>query len=203
MSSLPFRVLLITDEQACARAGRGVVETLALALADDAPNVAVLLRAKGAPKPAVLETARGLKRLCDAAGAKLLVHTHADVAIEVGALGVHLAEGAPVPVAQRLWVGASRHADASLDEESLRGLSYVTLSPVFRPTSKRDDERPTLGLDGLRARTATSTVPVVALGGIDETNARACFEAGAAAVAVLGAVMEADDPRAVLARLLL
>lgn len=201
MSPLPFRLLLITDEQVCARAGRSVVETVALALADHAPDVAVLFRDKSSSKAEVLQTARALKRLCDEAGAKLLVHTHADVALEVGALGVHLKDGAPLPGTEGLLVGASRHAAASLDDESVRGLSYVTLSPVFRPTSKPNDARPTLGLDGLRERCERSAVPVVALGGIDPSNARDCFEAGAAAVAVLGAVIGAIDPRSSLLRI--
>lgn len=198
MSPLPFRVLLITDEDTCARRGRTVVETVALALAGGAPDVAVLLRDKGSSRARVLEAARALKRLCDDAGAKLLVHTHADVALEVGAAGVHLADGVPAPSGSGLLVGASRHAAASLDDDDTRGFDYVALAPVFRPTSKRGDTREPLGLEGLRERCERSVVPVVALGGIDEKNAQACLEAGASAVAVVGAVMAAIDPRSSL-----
>lgn len=201
MSPLPFRVLLITDEDTCARAGRGVVETVALALAGDAPDVAVLLRDKVSSKSRVLQAARALQRLCDDARAKLLVHTHVDVALDVGAFGVHVADGVPPPVVPGLLVGASRHAGASLDNDDVHGLGYVTLSPVFRPTSKPADDRPTLGLEGLRERCARSAVPVIALGGIDEENALECFAAGASAVAVVGAVMGAAHPRVVVAGL--
>lgn len=195
MSALPFRVLLLTDERAAATAGRSVVETVALALDGAFPEVAVLLRAKGSAPRDVDATARALLPHVRGAGARLIIHSRVDVALRVGAFGVQLADGVAAPAKDTgLFVGGSRHADAPLDEEDLRGLDYAVLAPVFPPTSKPFDERPALGLEGLRERCARSDWPIVALGGVDAARARACLDVGADAVAVLGSVMAAKDP---------
>ncbi len=198
MAALPFRVLLITDEGACAKAGRGVVETVTLALSGGPSDVAVLLRAKRAPPERVLQLALELKRVTDDAGALLLVHTHVDVALAVGAFGVHVADGVPTPDAGGLLLGASRHRGASLAGDEVAGLDYVMLAPVFGANSKPDDTRAPLGLETFARACADSSLPVVALGGVDGTNARACMDAGASGVAVVAAVMSAADPRAAL-----
>ena len=81
------------------------------------------------------------------------------------------------------------------------GADAVTLSPIFVSASK-PGYGPALGLERLGEVAAVSPVPVIALGGIeDEAGVRACLEAGAAAVAVMGAVMRAADPAGLLARL--
>lgn len=200
--ALPFSLVLITDEGAAAKAGRSVVATIEAALGEDAERIAVLLRSKGRGYTEVLEQARALQRVTERAGAQLIVHTHLEVADAVNAYGVHLVDGAIAPrAAGRRW-GVSRHVDtfpAGCDDEQL---SWVTLSPIFTPTSKPDDKRRPLGLDGLRARCSESTVPVIALGGVTPNNILACAEAGAAAAAVLGAVMAARDPRLVVQQLL-
>lgn len=206
MDAFPFRLLLITDEDACRRRGRSVVETVALALSAGGDGVAVLLRDKTGSAAAIEDSARALKRVTDEAGAKLLVHTHIDVARRVKAFGAHLADGVPAPDARgtgsELLLGASRHASTVRGDDERRSIDYVMLAPVFAPFSKPDDQRPPLGTEGLAALCRESPVPVVALGGIDAGNASACLHAGARAVAVLGAVMAAEDPRGALASLL-
>ncbi|MGH6945073.1 MAG: thiamine phosphate synthase, partial [Geminicoccaceae bacterium] len=77
---------------------------------------------------------------------------------------------------------------------------YVTLSPVVASASK-PGYGPPLGAAGRAGAVATSTVPIVALGGITAANVTECLAAGAAAVAVMGAVMTADDPEAATASL--
>lgn len=73
------------------------------------------------------------------------------------------------------------------------GVDYVFVSPVF-PTTSKPGYGPALDVAGLEAICAASQVPVYALGGITPANARACLAAGAAGVAVMGAVMAATDP---------
>jgi thiamine-phosphate pyrophosphorylase len=78
------------------------------------------------------------------------------------------------------------------------GASYLTISPVAETPSKPGHGPPT-GVDGVRrAATLAGTTPVFALGGVDVGNAAAMREAGAYGVAVMGAVMRAEDPAAVL-----
>jgi thiamine-phosphate pyrophosphorylase len=77
------------------------------------------------------------------------------------------------------------------------GADYVTLAPVFESASK-PGYGPALGLDGLRAVVRDLAVPVLALGGIGPDDVQGCLRAGAAGVAVMGGVMRAEDPGAVL-----
>lgn len=207
--ALPFRVLVITDRAACATRGRGVLETVARALAGvDARDVAVLYRDKARSPEHNLRTVAALRTLCRHAGARVLVHTHVFVATSLGLDGAHLASDAlttagEVALARSLLapgalLGVSVHRGDQVPLE----VDYAMLAPVFAPSSKPHDTRPPLGLDGLRAACTATPVPLIALGGIDDGNARACFDAGARAVAVLGAVMSAPDPARTLRRVL-
>jgi thiamine-phosphate pyrophosphorylase len=108
----------------------------------------------------------------------------------LGADAVHLAGGDPLPSAPVGLTGRSCHGVPRLSGED-----YVTLSPVF-PTATKPGYGPPLGPAGAAA--LAGDVPWLALGGIDSPErAAACAAAGARGVAVLGAVMRADDPEAV------
>jgi thiamine-phosphate pyrophosphorylase len=125
---------------------------------------------------------------------------------ELGLAGAHVSARANVSEVRALLppgalLGASRHEGDALDEKALTSVDYVTLSPIFQPLSKVAARAP-LGVDSLsRACAASRTTPLVALGGIDHRNARACRGAGAPAVAVIGAVMASHDPRRALSAL--
>lgn len=88
-------------------------------------------------------------------------------------------------------VGVSCHDAAEI--EAAATADYVTVSPVFATESK-PGYGPALGVDGLHQLVCGTTVPVYALGGIDADTASRCRAAGAAGVAVMGALMRADDP---------
>ncbi|HEY5657256.1 MAG TPA: thiamine phosphate synthase [Myxococcota bacterium] len=132
------------------------------------------------------------------APARVLVNRRADVALAVAADGVHLGfDAMDVADARRVLgdaalVGISTHAPDEL--RGAPGLSYAHLAPIFAPLSKAAT-RPALGLAGL-AEAARWGVPLFAQGGIDCHNARAAIEAGAAGVAVTGAILMAEDPGA-------
>ena len=74
-----------------------------------------------------------------------------------------------------------------------RRCDYVTLSPIF-PSPSKPAYGPALGIEALAATAAQVRIPVLALGGVDATNLRACLDAGAAGAAVMGGIMGADDP---------
>jgi thiamine-phosphate pyrophosphorylase len=98
----------------------------------------------------------------------------------------------------RLVVGRSCHTVAELEAARRDAVDRVTYSPVFATASK-PGYGPALGLDGLAAGCrAVSGLSVIALGGVEPGRARDCVEAGAAGVALMGAVMRADDPAAVV-----
>jgi thiamine-phosphate pyrophosphorylase len=95
-------------------------------------------------------------------------------------------------------VGRSCHTVAELAAARRDGVDRVTYSPVFATESK-PGYGPALGLDGLATGCrAVPDLPVLALGGVAPGRARACAAAGAAGVALMGTVMRADDPAAVV-----
>jgi thiamine-phosphate pyrophosphorylase len=131
---------------------------------------------------------------------RVVVNRRVDVALAAGADGVHLGFDAMAPEDARAllgpdaWVGVSAHAAEEVLGLAPAALSYAHLAPVFAPLSKAA-ERPALGLDALR-RACAGPLPVLAQGGISAANAAACLRAGAAGVAVTGAILLADEPDA-------
>ena len=190
------RVFVITDATAC-RTG-GVVATIARMLHDVDVEGAVAVVGRRLT-PAVL---RALLPICRRAGALLLAHTDARLVGPLGLDGVHLPSTSSPRLARlqmppgRL-LGQSRHAGDDLDDAD-DPVDYATVSPIFSPTSKPDDDRPTLGVEAL----ARHRLPVVALGGIHAGNARACTAQGAVGIAVVSAVLSSVDPRRALLSLL-
>jgi len=137
-------------------------------------------------------SARALFQLVEAAlelpnphGSKIIVNTRADVAIAIGAAGVHLPSGSPPA---RVWrrpgflVGVSCHSVADVRQAEIEGADYVVFGPIFSPRSKIIRAEPR-GLDDLRRAAAAVRIPVLALGGVTRENSAACLSAGAAGIA--------------------
>jgi thiamine-phosphate pyrophosphorylase len=143
------------------------------------------LRIPGAPGRALEKEARAV---IPTAPVPLLVNARVDVALAVGAFGVHLPEqDVPVAAARRLLgdrlVGRSVHSlEAALEAES-DGADYLVLGPVFA-TATHSHLEP-LGLEALREVAARVRVPVLAIGGVDEARAAECLAAGAAGFAAI------------------
>jgi thiamine-phosphate pyrophosphorylase len=151
----------------------------------------VQLRVK-APTATVVERGRGFRDL----GVTFVVNDDVDAALELGADGVHLGQGDAGAEAARgagLLLGRSA---ASLEQAVGLDADYVGAGPVWDSPSKEDAD-PAIGLDGLRAICAAVDVPVIAIGGVDASNAAACIEAGAAGVAVIRAATDPALRRAV------
>jgi len=133
----------------------------------------------------------------------ILVNRRLDVALALGDAGVHLGAVAVAPEDARrllgpsLPVGVSTHAPAEVAAAARAGASYAFLAPIFAPRSKAAT-RPALGLAAL-AEASRAGIPVLAQGGCDAANAAALLAAGAAGLAVTGAILMADDPRAAAA----
>ncbi|MCS7251663.1 MAG: thiamine phosphate synthase [Thermoflexus sp.] len=186
-------LLVITDRRLARRPLLPLIEEILAAGARW-----VMVREKDLPEDKLASLVQAVMGPARRAGAFVVVNTHASVAAACEADGVHLPQGFSVAEARRIvgpgrWVGISAH---NL-EEALRGAEeeadYITLSPIF-PSISKPGYGPTLGLDTLREVARAVPIPVIALGGITPENARACREAGAAGIAVLGSVMGAEDP---------
>ncbi len=169
-------------------------ETGRAAVADGA--TVVQLRRKGASTEELLVAGRGFLLL----DATFIVNDDVEAALRLGADGVHLGrddEGAERAVAGGLLLGRS----ASSVEEARAGerlrAAYVGAGPVWSTPSKEDADPP-IGLDGLGEICRAVSVPVVAIGGVDASNAADCIRAGAAGVAVIRAARDARALRAAI-----
>jgi thiamine-phosphate pyrophosphorylase len=189
------RLYLITDRRATG--GRPLVDVVAAALAaagGRAHEVAVQLREKDLEARALFELARALRAVTAAAGARLFVNDRIDVALAAGADGVHLTERSVRvidvhPLAPSLAVGVSTHTRAQVEGAAREGADFVVFGPVFETPSKPGTS---VGLASL-SDVCRIGIPVVALGGIDATNARECLNAGARGVACIRSVMSATE----------
>jgi len=149
-----------------------------------------------------------LAALCDRVAAaararradvRILVNRRVDVALACGADGVQLGfDAMPVAAARALLgpgaaIGVSAHAPAEVQAAADAGATHAQLAPIFAPLSKATTRAP-LGLAALRA--CAGALPVLAQGGIEARNAGDVVRAGAAGVAVTGAILAAGDPAA-------
>jgi len=188
--------------------GRGPVELAAALLAGGARLLQLRLEAAAARE--LLAAASAIRPLARGAGALFLVNDRPDVAVAVEADGVHLGQDdLPVVAARRVLgpdrlIGVSTH---SLDEAraaAAAGADYIGVGPVYATTSKANALEPR-GLELVRAVRAAVGCPIVAIGGITPETAPLVRAAGADAVAMIGAFVQAPDPaaavRAALARL--
>jgi thiamine-phosphate pyrophosphorylase len=133
------------------------------------------------------------------AGVQLIINDRADIALAIGASGVHLGQDDLSPEAARKLLGpqavigySTHNVDQAISATKLP-IDYLAIGPIFS-TSTKSDTAPVLGLDGLRTvRRAIGAFPLVAIGGITLTNARAVIDAGADSVAVISALLSAAD----------
>jgi thiamine-phosphate pyrophosphorylase len=188
---------LVTDPAMTAR--RGLAETVAAAVAGGV--TLVQLRDKTGPVRAVVEAGRALRALLAPLGVPLIVNDRIEVAQAIGADGVHVGPGDPAPGAARALlgpdaiIGFSINAAARLGEFDPAAVDYVGLGPLF-PTGTKADAAPALGEAAFAALRRRLPCPVVAIGGIDATNAARAIAAGADGVAVVSSICAAADPRA-------
>ncbi len=168
-----------------------------LARALDAGVRLVQLREKALDRDALEALAEQVLSLVARYDAMLLINSVADIAVQMGAQGVHLPGGA-LPQAARdrigssFLIGYSTHTCAELD--CADGADFVTYSPIFTPGSKPGYDGVEAGLAGLANAVAHSRLPVYALGGITPSRAARCRTTGCAGVAVMSGILAARDP---------
>jgi thiamine-phosphate pyrophosphorylase len=196
---------LITDRRATNGRALDTVLTQALegaARANVSPGtVAVQLREKDLEARALVELARPLRALTARYGAALYINDRADVALAVGADGVHLSGTSLSPseiavIAPTLSIAISAHGSSDLQRAIATSgetdIQFAVLGPIFDTPSKRGYGAP-LGLGALAAARAIP-FPVLAIGGVTVGNCRSCLDAGAAGIACIRAVLADPDP---------
>jgi thiamine-phosphate pyrophosphorylase len=193
-------LLLLTDRLQVP-ADRGMAEVIAAAVG--AGVRAVVVRERDLEDHERAELVSYLRKVLAPVGGTLVV-----AAPTVGRpVGVHLRRGDPPPRTRPVLLGRSCHDATELARAAAEGCDYVTLSPVASSASK-PGHGPALGPEGF-AELAQQTgdahgrrPAMYALGGVTPDNAGDWLAAGADGVAVMGGVMRADDPGAVVEDLL-
>lgn len=196
-----FYAILDRDDEALARA---------LVAGGGARVLQVRIKPRGgaaAPAAELVRIAAMARRVCDEAGAALVVNDRVDVALAVDADGVHLGQtDLPLAAARalaggRLWIGISTHDLAQVRAAVAGGADYLGYGPVFATGTKADPD-PVQGVGRLREAVALAgETPVVAIGGITPADVDAVYGAGAAAVCAIGAVNDAPDVAATARRM--
>jgi thiamine-phosphate diphosphorylase len=146
----------------------------------------------------LVRAGRMARRVCTEHGAALVINDRIDVALAVGADGVHLGQtdlplAAARSIAGRLWIGISTHDVAQVRAARDGGADYLGYGPVFATATKRNPDA-VQGVAALRAAVAEAGgIPVVAIGGITPGHAASVYAVGASAICAIGAVTGAAD----------
>ena len=195
MNKIDFNLYLITGRnQTLGRPLEWVVEA---ALAGGVR--AVQLREKELGIRPLIALAVRLRELTRRYGALLLVNERLDVCLEAEADGVHLrSDGLPPPVARRLLgkekiIGVSCHSLEEALAAERGGADFITLGPLFATPSKKGMGTP-IGLPLFRSAVEKLTIPVFALGGAGISTVEPIMKQGAGGIAVISALMSAEDP---------
>jgi len=163
-------------------------------------------RDKDADDEVRLAIARQLCELCHRYSALFIVNDRVDIALAVGADGVHLGQqDLPLPLARQLLgaqrlIGRSTKNPDEMQQAIAEGADYIGVGPVYETPTKAG--RAAAGLEYVRYAAAHATIPWFAIGGIDQNNVSEVLAAGAKQVAVVRAIMQSDQPTAVTQALL-
>ncbi|MGW3612755.1 thiamine phosphate synthase, partial [Micromonospora sp. NPDC005163] len=182
-ATLPSGVVVLTDR----RVARGALDQVVAGAVAGGVRW-VVLREKDLPRAERAALAADLRAILADAGGTLIVAGPDPL----GGDAVHLPAAGPYPPPTHRLVGRSCHNQSELHRITTE--NYATVSPVY-PTQTKPGYGPPLHPEGLRKLIQASPTPVLALGGVETPDqVIACIEGGAAGVAVLGAVMRAEDP---------
>ncbi len=166
----------------------------------------VQLREKDISTRLFVSEAQRIKKLLEPYKIPLIINDRIDVALACGAEGVHIGQDdMPYAIARKLLgkqaiIGLSVETWDDVEESRKLDLDYIGVSPVFA-TPTKTDTKGAWGLEGLAKIKKISRHPVVAIGGLNETNVRETILAGADCVAVVSAICAASDPEAATRKL--
>jgi len=198
-----FRVYLITDRRQAP--GGDILRAVEGAL--DGGIRAVQLREKDLPGKELYLLAGRMRELTARHGARLLINDRVDVALAVGADGVHLgvsslpASAARTLLGEEALIGCSTHGARELREAATQGADFATFGPVY-PTPSKAVYGPPVGVTAFCEACRGTAIPVFALGGVGPHNAGEAMEAGAFGIALISGVVAASDPRGAAAELI-
>ncbi len=193
-SKCNYSLYLVTDSGLSR--GRSHEEIVACAIRGGV--TVVQLREKDCCTRDMIAMARRLVALCRALHVPLIVNDRLDVALAADADGVHVGQDdMPVPIARKLLgpykiLGVTAHTPEQALKAIKEGADYIGASPIFATATKADAGKP-IGLAGLKKICRACGIPVVGISGINASNAESVIRAGAAGIAVVSAIVSAED----------
>ena len=191
-----YSIYLVTDD-GCLQ-GRALIDCVRKAL--DGGVTLVQYRAKTASSAEMYAEALQLKALCDSFNVPLIINDRLDIAMAVGAAGVHLGQDdLPCAAARKILgedylIGVSAHNPAEAKAALQSGADYLGCGAVFGTATKADVKK--LGTDGLAAICKAKGLPVVGIGGVTADNYREVRAAGADGAAIVSGILAQPDIRA-------
>lgn len=190
-----YSIYLVTDD-GCLQ-GRALLDCVREAL--EGGVTLVQYRAKTASSAEMYAKALQLKALCDSFNVPLIINDRLDIAMAVGAAGVHLGQDdLPCAAARKLLgedylIGVSAHNPAEAKAALQSGADYLGCGAVFGTATKADVKK--LGTDGLAAICREKGLPVVGIGGVTADNYREVRAAGADGAAIVSGILAQPDIR--------
>ena len=190
-----WRLCMVTDPELSPNRPHEDVVREAIAGGSDV----VQFRDKHAPDRDFYDTALRLRSLCSAAGVPLVINDRAHIALAVHADGLHVGQtDLPADVARRLIgpnliLGVSVETVQQAEKAIGDGADYLGAGPVFDARATKPDASDAIGLEGLQRICRASTVPVLAIGGINTENISRILLAGATGAAVVSAIVSSPD----------
>jgi thiamine-phosphate pyrophosphorylase len=186
---------LVTDRGLCL--GRPLVDVVAQAVQGGV--ACVQIREKDLSTREFVAEAETIQALLGPRKVPLIINDRVDVALAVGAAGVHLGQSdLPCETARRLLgpkaiIGLSVETWEDVERAAHQPVDYLGVSPIFATPTKTDTKEP-WGVQGLARIRAFTRLPLVAIGGLNRENAAQVIAAGADGIAVVSAVCSAPDP---------
>ena len=193
--NIDYSLYLVTDRR-LAR-GRSTLDIVQAAVSGGV--TCVQLREKDCSTLEFIEQALAIKNFLKAREVPLIINDRLDVALAVAADGVHLGQSdMPLEMARKIagrsmLIGISAESVQDAVEAEKGGADYLGISPIYA-TPTKSDTAPPLGLEGLREIRKRVKIPLVAIGGLHKSNAAEVIRHGADGVAVVSAIVAADDP---------
>lgn len=192
-----YRLYLVTDDQQDLATLKRVVRK-----AVEGGVTMVQVREKHGDVRAFIERAQAVKDILKDTDVPLIVNDRVDVALAVDADGVHLGQSDMPAIIARELIGPNKILGLSIENEEQLAeadslpIDYIGLSAIFATPTKTNTKKH-WGIDGLKMALETTSLPIVAIGGINESNIPQLSATGVHGLALVSAICHADDPKTV------
>ncbi|HDM8168717.1 TPA: thiamine phosphate synthase [Vibrio harveyi] len=190
-----YRLYLVTDDQQDLATLKRVVKK-----AVEGGVTMVQVREKHGDVCAFIERAQAVKDILKDTDVPLIINDRVDVALAVDADGVHLGQSDMPAIIARELIGPNKILGLSIENEEQLAeadslpIDYIGLSAIFATPTKTNTKKH-WGIDGLKMALETTSLPIVAIGGINESNIPQLSATGVHGLALVSAICHADDPK--------